>query len=168
MPEIPLPKRNATTYVNSHYYLDDLPQSTEPLDENPRPHTQPGALAEEQFVSADEGCEAGGVAAAALAPELAIPAAVGLAVGAGATLPSQATQTDLPYPAAEAPRPDIRTLNDTQQAPAPEHGEAAEAGGAAHGLEHDRTKHRRGAAAAAGARRSSSAKPLDERKDGNR
>ena len=31
----PLPKRNATSYVNSHYYLDDLPQSTEPWTKTP-------------------------------------------------------------------------------------------------------------------------------------
>ena len=42
--------------MQSHFYLDDLPQSTEPLDENPRPHSELGARIEDDFVSADEGC----------------------------------------------------------------------------------------------------------------
>ena len=33
---LPLPNRRASRFVQSHFYLDDLPQSTEPLDENPR------------------------------------------------------------------------------------------------------------------------------------
>ena len=41
--------------MQSHFYLDDLPQSTEPLDENPRPHSELGARIEDDFVSADEG-----------------------------------------------------------------------------------------------------------------
>ena len=44
--------------MQSHFYLDDLPQSTEPLDENPRPHSELGARIEEDFVSADEGYQA--------------------------------------------------------------------------------------------------------------
>ena len=35
---IPLPNRNASIYRSSHFYLDEFPQSTEPLAENPRPH----------------------------------------------------------------------------------------------------------------------------------
>ena len=46
---LPLPNRRASQFVQSHFYLDDLPQSTAPLDENPRP----GARID--FVSADEG-----------------------------------------------------------------------------------------------------------------
>ena len=53
--QVPLPKRNATIYVNSHFYLDDLPQSTEPLDENPRPHSSLAAQIEEDCVTGDEG-----------------------------------------------------------------------------------------------------------------
>ena len=52
---LPLPNRHASQFVQSHYYLDDLPQSTEPLDENPRPHSELGARIEDDFVSADEG-----------------------------------------------------------------------------------------------------------------
>ena len=52
---LPLPNRRASQYVQSHFYLDDLPQSTEPLDENPRPHSELGARVEDEFVSADEG-----------------------------------------------------------------------------------------------------------------
>ena len=52
---LPLPNRRASAYVQSHFYLDDLPQSTEPLDENPRPHSELGARIEDDFVSADEG-----------------------------------------------------------------------------------------------------------------
>ena len=44
-----------STYVQSHFYLDEFPQSTEPLDENPRPHTQLGAQLEDDYVSADDG-----------------------------------------------------------------------------------------------------------------
>ena len=51
----PLPNRNATIYKSSHFYLDDFPQSTEPLAENPRPHTQLGAAIEDDFESADDG-----------------------------------------------------------------------------------------------------------------
>ena len=52
---LPQPNRRASTYVQSHFYLDDLPQSTEPLDENPRPHTALGQQLEEDFASADDG-----------------------------------------------------------------------------------------------------------------
>ena len=51
----PLPNRNATIYTSSHFYLDDFPQSTEPLAENPRPHTHLGAAIEDDFESADDG-----------------------------------------------------------------------------------------------------------------
>ena len=51
----PLPNRNASIYKSSHFYLDDFPQSTEPLAENPRPHTQLGAALEDEFESADDG-----------------------------------------------------------------------------------------------------------------
>ena len=51
----PLPNRNATIYKSSHFYLDDFPQSTEPLAENPRPHTRLGAAIEDDFESADDG-----------------------------------------------------------------------------------------------------------------
>ena len=50
-----LPNRRASQFVQSHFYLDDLPQSTEPLDENPTPHSELGARIEDDFVSADEG-----------------------------------------------------------------------------------------------------------------
>ncbi|CAE7856763.1 unnamed protein product, partial [Symbiodinium microadriaticum] len=50
-----LPRRNATIYKSSLFYLDDFPQSTEPLAENPRPHTQLGAAVEDDFESADDG-----------------------------------------------------------------------------------------------------------------
>ena len=43
--------------MQSHFYLDEFPQSTEPLDENPRPHTQLGAQLEDDYVSADDGYE---------------------------------------------------------------------------------------------------------------
>ena len=52
---LPLPNRRTSQFVQSHFYLDDLPQSTEPLDENPRPHSELGARIEDDFVSADEG-----------------------------------------------------------------------------------------------------------------
>ena len=52
---LPLPNRRASQFVQSHFYLDDLPQSTEPLDENPRPRSELGACIEDDFVSADEG-----------------------------------------------------------------------------------------------------------------
>ena len=52
---LPLPNRRASQFVQSHFYLDDLPQSTAPLDENPRPHSELGARIEDDFVSADEG-----------------------------------------------------------------------------------------------------------------
>ena len=45
--KLPLPDRRVSTYVQSHFYLDEFPQSTEPLDENPRPHTQLGARLED-------------------------------------------------------------------------------------------------------------------------
>ena len=45
--KLPLPDRRVSTYAQSHFYLDEFPQSTEPLDENPRPHTQLGAQLED-------------------------------------------------------------------------------------------------------------------------
>ena len=42
-------------HLRQHFYLDDLPQSTEPLDENPRPHSSLAAQIEEDFVTGDEG-----------------------------------------------------------------------------------------------------------------
>ena len=53
--KLPLPDRRVSVYVQSHFYLDEFPQSTEPLDENPRPHTQLGAQLEDDYVSADDG-----------------------------------------------------------------------------------------------------------------
>ena len=52
--KLSLPDRRVSTYVQSHFYLDEFPQSTEPLDENPRPHTQLGAQLDD-YVSADDG-----------------------------------------------------------------------------------------------------------------
>ena len=52
---IPLPNRNASIYRSSHFYLDEFPQSTQPLAENPRPHTELGAAIENDFESADDG-----------------------------------------------------------------------------------------------------------------
>ena len=54
-PEAPLPDRRVSTYVQSHFFLDEFPQSTEPLDENPRPHTQLSAQLEDDYVSAVPG-----------------------------------------------------------------------------------------------------------------
>ena len=34
-----LPKRNASVYMASHFYLDDFPQSSEALSDQPMPHT---------------------------------------------------------------------------------------------------------------------------------
>ena len=51
----PLPNRNATIYRSSHFFLDEFPNSTEPLADNPRPHTHLGAQLEDDFQSADEG-----------------------------------------------------------------------------------------------------------------
>ncbi|OLP94936.1 hypothetical protein AK812_SmicGene22989 [Symbiodinium microadriaticum] len=45
----PLPNRKATIYTSSHFYLDAFPQSTEPLVDNPRPHTDLGAAVEGDF-----------------------------------------------------------------------------------------------------------------------
>ena len=53
--KLPLPDRRVSVYVQSHFYLDEFPQSTEPLDENPRPHRQLGAQLEDDYVSADDG-----------------------------------------------------------------------------------------------------------------
>ena len=50
----PLPNRKATIYTSSHFFLDEFPQSTEPLVDNPRPHTDLGAAVEGDFYSADE------------------------------------------------------------------------------------------------------------------
>ncbi|CAE7847859.1 unnamed protein product, partial [Symbiodinium necroappetens] len=36
---VELPKRNASIYMASHFYLDDFPQSSEPLSDQPLPHT---------------------------------------------------------------------------------------------------------------------------------
>ena len=34
-----LPKRNASIYTSSHFYLDDYPNAPEPVSETPLPHT---------------------------------------------------------------------------------------------------------------------------------
>ena len=34
-----LPKRNASVYMASHFYLDDFPQSSDRLTDQPMPHT---------------------------------------------------------------------------------------------------------------------------------
>ena len=53
--KLPLPDRRVSTYVQSHFYLDEFPQSTEPLDENARAHTQLGARLEDDYTTDSEG-----------------------------------------------------------------------------------------------------------------
>ena len=48
-----LPKRNASVYMASHFYLDDFPQSSEPLSDQPMPHTHVNPA--EAFDADDEG-----------------------------------------------------------------------------------------------------------------
>ena len=48
------PKTVSARQARQHLLPDKFPQSTEPLDENPRPHTQLGAQLQDDFVSADE------------------------------------------------------------------------------------------------------------------
>ena len=48
-----LPKRNASVYMASHFYLDDFPQSSEPLSDEPMPHTHVNPA--EAFEADDEG-----------------------------------------------------------------------------------------------------------------
>ena len=48
-----LPKRNASVYMASHFYLDDFPQSSEPLSDQPTPHTHVNPA--EAFEADDEG-----------------------------------------------------------------------------------------------------------------
>ena len=48
-----LPKRNASLYTSSHWYLDDDPNAPEPVSETPLPHTSINPAA--AFETADEG-----------------------------------------------------------------------------------------------------------------
>ena len=48
-----LPKRNASVYMASHFYLDNFPQSSEPLSDQPMPHTHVNPA--EAFEADDEG-----------------------------------------------------------------------------------------------------------------
>ena len=48
-----LPKRNASIYTSSHWYLDDYPNAPEPVSETPLPHTSINPAA--AFETADEG-----------------------------------------------------------------------------------------------------------------
>ena len=48
-----LPKRNASIYTSSHWYLDDYPNAPEPISETPLPHTTLNPAA--AFETADEG-----------------------------------------------------------------------------------------------------------------
>ena len=48
-----LPKRNASIYTSSHFYLDDYPNAPEPVSETPLPHTSINPAA--AFETADEG-----------------------------------------------------------------------------------------------------------------
>ena len=48
-----LPKRNASIYTSSHWYLDDYPNAPEPISETPLPHTSINPAA--AFETADEG-----------------------------------------------------------------------------------------------------------------
>ena len=48
-----LPKRNASLYTSSHWYLDDCPNAPEPVSETPLPHTSINPAA--AFETADEG-----------------------------------------------------------------------------------------------------------------
>eukprot|EP00439_Symbiodinium_sp_Y106_P079581 s352_g18.t1 len=52
---IPLPNRNASIYVSSHFYLDDFPNAPEPISDAPLPHTTLNPAA--AFETADEGSE---------------------------------------------------------------------------------------------------------------
>ena len=47
------PKRNASIYTSSHFYLDDYPNAPEPVSETPLPHTSINPAA--AFETADEG-----------------------------------------------------------------------------------------------------------------
>ena len=49
-----LPKRNASIYTSSHFYLNNFPNASEPLSDAPMPHTTLKAAA---FETADEGYE---------------------------------------------------------------------------------------------------------------
>ena len=48
-----LPKRNASIYTSSHFYLDDYPNAPEPVSDAPLPHTTLNPAA--AFETADEG-----------------------------------------------------------------------------------------------------------------
>ena len=48
-----LPKRNASVYMASHFYLDDFPQSSEALSDQPMPHTHINPA--EAFEADDQG-----------------------------------------------------------------------------------------------------------------
>ena len=48
-----LPKRNASIYTSSHWYLNDYPNAPEPISEAPLPHTTLNPAA--AFETADEG-----------------------------------------------------------------------------------------------------------------
>ena len=48
-----LPKRNASLYTSSHWYIDDYPNTPEPVSETPLPHTSINPAA--AFETADEG-----------------------------------------------------------------------------------------------------------------
>ena len=50
-----LPKRNASIYKSSHFYLDNFPNASEPLSDAPMPHTTLNPAA--AFETADEGYE---------------------------------------------------------------------------------------------------------------
>ena len=50
-----LPKRNASIYTSSHFYLDNFPNASEPLSDAPMPHTTLNPAA--AFETADEGYE---------------------------------------------------------------------------------------------------------------
>ena len=48
-----LPKRNASVYMASHFYLDDFPPSSEALSDQPMPHTHVNPA--EAFEADDQG-----------------------------------------------------------------------------------------------------------------
>ena len=50
-----LPKRNASIYTSSHFYLNNFPNASEPLSDAPMPHTTLNPAA--AFETADEGYE---------------------------------------------------------------------------------------------------------------
>ena len=50
-----LPKRNASIFTSSHFYLDNFPHASEPLSDAPMPHTTLNPAA--AFETADEGYE---------------------------------------------------------------------------------------------------------------